>query len=90
MLPRDCVEGATIVDVGSRLGVLCYGAYLMTNAARIIGVELNADFCALQESVIDKFAMGDRIKVRLVLGSISTICYYGTIHIFCVYKYKYM
>lgn len=53
-----------MVDVGSRLGVLCYGAYLMSGASRIIGVELNSDLCTLQESVIQRFSMNDRIQVN--------------------------
>ncbi|OQR71890.1 hypothetical protein BIW11_01411 [Tropilaelaps mercedesae] len=63
LLPPDLLNGATVVDVGSRLGVLCYGAYLMSTAERIVGVELNADLCALQESVVQEFAMTDRIQI---------------------------
>ncbi|XP_022708662.1 uncharacterized protein LOC111271892 isoform X1 [Varroa jacobsoni] len=63
VLPPDLVNGGTVVDVGSRLGVLCYGAYLMSGASRIIGVELNSDLCTLQESVIQRFSMNDRIQI---------------------------
>lgn len=63
VLPRELLKGATIVDVGSRLGVLCYAAFWLTEAARIIGVELNQELCEIQKSVIDKFTFGSRVEV---------------------------
>nr|CAD7424210.1 unnamed protein product [Timema monikensis] len=55
MLPP--LEYLTLLDVGSRLGAVLYGAFLYTNAAKIIGVEINSDFCKLQTKTIRKHSM---------------------------------
>ncbi|XP_064341964.1 uncharacterized protein LOC105094164 isoform X2 [Camelus dromedarius] len=52
-----------LVDVGSRLGTVLYGGYLYSSASQLYGVELNGDFCQLQEMVIKKYQFTDRIKV---------------------------
>jgi hypothetical protein len=57
------LSGKVLVDVGSRLGTVLYGGYLYSSAAQLYGVELNGDFCQLQEMVIKKYQFGDRIKV---------------------------
>ena len=51
-----------ILDVGSRLGCVLYAAAEYTNSSRIIGVELNPDFCALQNSIIEQYSY-DKIEV---------------------------
>eukprot|EP00727_Mastigamoeba_balamuthi_P007378 m51a1_g3260 hypothetical protein (367) ;mRNA; f:192009-193109 len=48
------LRGATVVDVGSRLGAVLYAAYAMTEAARIVGVERNEFFARLQDDVVRK------------------------------------
>ncbi|MBZ3869675.1 hypothetical protein SUZIE_104125 [Sciurus carolinensis] len=40
----------------------CMG-YLYSSAVQLYGVELNGDFCQLQEMVIKKYQFNDRIKV---------------------------
>ncbi|XP_004584810.2 uncharacterized protein LOC101534855 isoform X1 [Ochotona princeps] len=57
------LSGKILVDVGSRLGTVLYGGYLYSSAAHLYGVELNGDFCQLQEMVIQKYQFSDRIKV---------------------------
>ncbi|XP_034938879.1 uncharacterized protein [Chelonus insularis] len=57
------LPGKIILDVGSRLGAVLYGAYVFTDAAKIIGVEMNNEFCQLQNEIIKKFKMEKRIKV---------------------------
>ncbi|XP_040825159.1 uncharacterized protein LOC121148876 [Ochotona curzoniae] len=57
------LSGKILVDVGSRLGTVLYGGYLYSSAAQLCGVELNGDFCQLQEMVIQKYQFSDRIKV---------------------------
>eukprot|EP00050_Salpingoeca_kvevrii_P020099 m.94455 g.94455 ORF g.94455 m.94455 type:complete len:118 (+) comp8713_c0_seq5:472-825(+) len=52
-----------IVDVGSRLGAVLYGAYFLTDASEIVGVEISRYFCDLQQKVLDKHHMHDRIRV---------------------------
>ncbi|XP_049874921.1 uncharacterized protein LOC126373015 [Pectinophora gossypiella] len=63
LLPSD-LEDKQILDVGSRLGAVLYGAYYLSNASSIIGIEMNKEFCEVQEKIIHKFSMdADRIRV---------------------------
>nr|XP_040130782.1 uncharacterized protein LOC101964833 isoform X2 [Ictidomys tridecemlineatus] len=57
------LSGKVLVDVGSRLGTVLFGGYLYSSAEQLYGVELNGDFCQLQEMVIKKYQFNDRIKV---------------------------
>lgn len=57
------LEGKTLLDVGSRLGAVLYGAYMLTSAKTIIGVEMNKELCALQCDIVNKFGMNDRIEI---------------------------
>ncbi|KAL7645827.1 UNVERIFIED_CONTAM: hypothetical protein RMT77_002724 [Armadillidium vulgare] len=56
-------EEATLLDIGSRLGAVLYGAYVYTKCKRIIGIELNGDLCQVQQSIISKHQFQDRIQV---------------------------
>ena len=38
-------------------------AYVYSNASTVVGVEMNADFCRLQQDIVDKYQMNNRIKV---------------------------
>ncbi|KAJ8045450.1 hypothetical protein HOLleu_08463 [Holothuria leucospilota] len=53
----------TVIDVGSRLGVVLYHAYHYSSASNIIGVEMNPDLCGLQQYILQKYSMEDRIQV---------------------------
>ncbi|KAB7496869.1 hypothetical protein Anas_06251 [Armadillidium nasatum] len=44
-------EEATLLDIGSRLGAVLYGAYVYTKCKRIIGIELNGDLCQVQQII---------------------------------------
>lgn len=57
------LSGKVLVDVGSRLGTVLYGGYLYSSASQLFGVELNGDFCQLQDMIIKKYQFTDRIKV---------------------------
>ncbi|KAM6973222.1 uncharacterized protein FYW47_003333 [Aplochiton taeniatus] len=57
------LTGKVVVDVGSRLGAVLYGGYLYSSAARLIGVEINADFFRLQTLAVEKYNFTDRIQV---------------------------
>jgi len=59
-LPPDAV----VLDVGSRLGAVIYGAYLFTPAKYIVGLEMNSELCQLQSQVCQKFAMTDRVQIE--------------------------
>ncbi|XP_015521769.2 uncharacterized protein LOC107225726 isoform X1 [Neodiprion lecontei] len=61
MLPA--LEGKTVLDVGSRLGAVLYGAYVYTDARKIIGVEMNEEFCKLQSDIIRKYEMDKRVEI---------------------------
>ncbi|KAK2149332.1 hypothetical protein LSH36_455g06103 [Paralvinella palmiformis] len=60
MLPN--LQNKLLVDVGSRVGPVLYGAYLYSDASRIVGVEMNAEFCHLQQKVIEKYKMEHRVQ----------------------------
>ncbi|XP_021258051.1 uncharacterized protein LOC110401357 isoform X3 [Numida meleagris] len=57
------LTGKVVVDVGSRLGAVLFAGYLYSSASQLYGVEMNADFCQLQEMTITKYQFTDRIKV---------------------------
>ncbi|GIY57121.1 hypothetical protein CDAR_466711 [Caerostris darwini] len=61
MLPD--LSGKVLLDVGSRLGAILYGAYYCSSASKIIGVEINQDLCKLQNHIIEKYNLQDRIQV---------------------------
>ncbi len=52
-----------VLDVGSRLGAVLYGAHVFTPAEQIRGVELNADFCRVAREAVERHGMADRIKL---------------------------
>lgn len=61
MLPS--LAGKTLVDIGSRIGAVLWGAYCYSQAAKIVGVEINSDLCSLQRAVVEKYRLADRISV---------------------------
>ncbi|CAH0755082.1 unnamed protein product [Diatraea saccharalis] len=63
LLPKD-LEDKQLLDVGSRLGAVLYGAYYFSNAGTIIGIEMNKECCDVQERIISQYSLDtDRIKV---------------------------
>ncbi|GAB1600750.1 uncharacterized protein LOC115222611 [Argonauta hians] len=56
------ISGKNLLDVGSRLGAILYGGYLLTNA-NIEGVEIDKNLCEIQENIIKEYKFDDRIKV---------------------------
>jgi len=52
-----------MVDIGSRTGCILYAAQLMTKAKEIIGIEIDQEWCKIQDNVVEKFGMEDRIKI---------------------------
>ncbi|KDR10605.1 uncharacterized protein LOC110837842 [Zootermopsis nevadensis] len=61
MLPP--LDGKVVLDVGSRLGAALYGACVYSKASKIVGVEINADFCNIQKKIIEKYNFQDRIEI---------------------------
>ncbi|KPJ06535.1 hypothetical protein RR48_14274 [Papilio machaon] len=64
LLPTD-LEGKRLLDVGSRLGAVLYGAYHFSNASSIIGIEMNKECCEVQEKIISQFSM-DRNRIKVI------------------------
>ncbi|XP_078518095.1 uncharacterized protein LOC144782601 isoform X2 [Lissotriton helveticus] len=57
------LTGKMLLDVGSRLGAVLFGGALYSSAARLVGVEMNKDFCELQEKIINKYHFSDKVQV---------------------------
>ncbi|KAM8921758.1 uncharacterized protein RCH25_016471 [Pelodytes ibericus] len=57
------LTGKTLIDIGSRLGSVLYAGYIYSSARRLQGVEMNGEFCNLQDKIIRKYQFADRIKV---------------------------
>lgn len=53
-----------LVDVGSRLGAVLYGAYHFSPIKKIVGVEINSELCDLQQKITEKYKMHDRVQIR--------------------------
>ncbi|PZC75338.1 uncharacterized protein LOC110378752 [Helicoverpa armigera] len=64
LLPSD-LEEKQILDVGSRLGAVLYGAYYFSNAGTIVGIEMNEECCDVQKRIIEQYTM-DVNRIRVV------------------------
>lgn len=62
MLP-SLNDNHIVLDVGSRLGAVLYGAYVFSEAGKILGIEINRELCDLQKHVIEKFGLNNRVAV---------------------------
>ncbi|XP_037784599.1 uncharacterized protein LOC119580556 [Penaeus monodon] len=58
-IPEDTI----LLDIGSRLGAVLYGAYIYSKCRRIVGVEINQDLCQVQQTIINKYQFQDRVQV---------------------------
>ncbi|XP_067469548.1 uncharacterized protein zgc:109986 isoform X1 [Thunnus thynnus] len=57
------LSGRTLVDVGSRLGAVLYGGYVYSSASQLVGLELSEEFVRLQNDVLQKYRLTDRVQV---------------------------
>uniref|UniRef100_A0A8C7Z475 Zgc:109986 n=1 Tax=Oryzias sinensis TaxID=183150 RepID=A0A8C7Z475_9TELE len=57
------LSGRTLVDVGSRLGAVLYGGYVYSSASKLVGLELSGDFVRMQNDMLQKYQMTDRVQV---------------------------
>jgi len=57
------LDGKTVIDIGSRIGAVLYGAYYYSKAAKIIGVEMNTELCRLQGEMVQMHKLEDRVQV---------------------------
>ncbi|CAG7731094.1 unnamed protein product [Allacma fusca] len=52
-----------LLDIGSGLGSILYGAYYFSKVKEIYGVELNSDTCQILGSIIAQHKLSDRVKI---------------------------
>ncbi len=57
------LSGKNVLDVGSRLGAVLFGAHLFSNARQVVGIEINSDFCRIAQEAIQRHGMSDRASV---------------------------
>lgn len=57
------LTGKTVIDIGSRIGAVLYGAYFYSKASKIIGVEMNTELCRLQGEMVEMHKLGDRVQI---------------------------
>ncbi|KAG7238085.1 hypothetical protein INR49_031439 [Caranx melampygus] len=57
------LSGRTLVDVGSRLGAVLYGGCVYSSASRLLGLELSEEFVQLQNNILQKYRLNDRVQV---------------------------
>uniref|UniRef100_A0A3Q3X749 Uncharacterized protein n=1 Tax=Mola mola TaxID=94237 RepID=A0A3Q3X749_MOLML len=57
------LSGRMLVDVGSRLGAVLYAGHVFSSASQLIGLELSEEFVKLQNDIMQKYKLTDRIKV---------------------------
>ncbi|KAF9935453.1 hypothetical protein FBU30_000051 [Linnemannia zychae] len=63
VLLKDKIQGKTVLDVGSRLGAVLYAGHLFTEAKALVGIEMNEYFCNLQNEMVRKHRLQDRIEI---------------------------
>ncbi|XP_053170848.1 uncharacterized protein LOC128354695 [Scomber japonicus] len=57
------LSGRVLVDVGSRLGAVLYGGYVYSSASQLVGLELSEEFIRLQNEMLQKYRLTDRVQV---------------------------
>ena len=72
------MESETILDVGSRLGPVLYGAYIYTSSPNIIGVEINSEFLFFR-FFLQKLEIINSFTVILLISSSSIIISFASI-----------
>lgn len=58
------LTGKSVLDVGSRLGAVLFGAFYFSSAKDIIGVEMDEDFCRIAGDMAKKHGMAERVKIH--------------------------
>merc|ERR1712059_137395 len=61
LLPN--LAGKRVLDIGSRIGAVLYGAYYYSQASNIVGVEINPDFCKLQTEMVNCYNLSSRVTI---------------------------
>jgi len=58
-----CLKGKKVLDVGSGIGSLLYGAFYFSEASKITGIERNSSACEFLRKVVKKYYMEERVLV---------------------------
>lgn len=45
---------------------VCFQGYLFSSASQLIGLEISEEFVKLQNEIVEKYQMADRIKVTTI------------------------
>ena len=62
LLP-DLSGNKIVLDIGSRLGAVLFGAYVYSSAFKIVGVEMNTELANMSLAATQRFQMTDRIEI---------------------------
>lgn len=57
------LTGKIVLDVGSRIGAVLFGASVFSTSRHIVGIEMNADLCNIAARTVQQFSLGDRVQV---------------------------
>ena len=60
-----------ILDIGSRLGAVLFGAYIHSQAEKIVGVEMNAELCQIALQTCSQFRMNEA-RIKVIHAEMST------------------
>ena len=72
-LPEACggsLADKAVLDVGSRLGAAVYAAVLLGRCRAAVGVEMNAELCAVQAEAVGLFGLAQR-GARVVCADVT-------------------
>jgi hypothetical protein len=73
LIPPHSLDGKVLLDIGSRLGAVLYGAALYNGSrgAKLVGVEMNAELCLLQSKAIEKYHLSNYAQFEVVCSDIT-------------------
>ena len=73
-LESNCgVTPKSLVDVGSRLGVVPLAALLATSIQHISGIELNKDYCDVSEKLLQRMKLSPEQRQRVVIKNTDAL-----------------
>jgi hypothetical protein len=64
------LTGKVLLDIGSRIGAVLFGAHIFSSPSNIIGIEMNGELCHIAQKTAQQFQMLDRIQI--IHGELST------------------
>ena len=88
LLPREMIAGRSMLDIGSGSGLSAVAA-LRLGARQVTAVDIDADSVATTRSILERFAPGEAIDVRLLgvfdlaregIGEFDVVHSWGVLH----------